>query len=252
MQKTSLSRNIDNKFATSQYLDGGERKDNFFDVKTSDLTKLKILIIDNNPIISEGLRVCLEKYERTWSIRTCDGEKSNILLNIDYRPKIILIGATVNVKNVLQILDNIYTLEDFPKTIIMCERAEEYNNISKIIPDSVMSIIEYYSDISIYKSAIKAVSSGNRFYSPSILKLMFPKKKSTKPIDTTYNLTKRELEILKHISNGMSSKEIAHHYELSVRTVETHRQNIRQKTKVKGLRELIQIAKGMGLDKANF
>jgi len=42
-------------------------------------------------------------------------------------------------------------------------------------------------------------------------------------------LTKREIEIIKKVSEGFCSKEIADQLSISVRTVETHRKNITQK-----------------------
>lgn len=45
-------------------------------------------------------------------------------------------------------------------------------------------------------------------------------------------LTKREKTVLKHLAEGDSNKEIARRLDISVRTVETHRQNIKQKLNI--------------------
>ena len=55
-------------------------------------------------------------------------------------------------------------------------------------------------------------------------------------------LTSREQEVLRHIADGKSSKQIARILDLSVRTVETHRLNIKRKLGVAGQAELIRHA----------
>jgi len=60
-------------------------------------------------------------------------------------------------------------------------------------------------------------------------------------------LTKREKEIIKLISNGLSSKKIAEELELSFYTVETHRKNILHKIELKNTAELIRFASESGL-----
>ena len=55
-------------------------------------------------------------------------------------------------------------------------------------------------------------------------------------------LTKREKEILKLISDGLSNKEIANLLFVSTRTIDTHRYNVMQKLNVKNGAELVRIA----------
>jgi DNA-binding CsgD family transcriptional regulator len=55
-------------------------------------------------------------------------------------------------------------------------------------------------------------------------------------------LTARERQVLQHIANGESNKQIARELDLSVRTVETHRLNIKRKLDIEGQAELIKFA----------
>ena len=64
-------------------------------------------------------------------------------------------------------------------------------------------------------------------------------KVSNKVIDI---LSKREVEIIKLITKELSNDEIAHHLDISKRTVETHRKNIFKKTKVKSIVGLVMLA----------
>ena len=61
------------------------------------------------------------------------------------------------------------------------------------------------------------------------------------------DLTHRETEILRLLSSGFSNKEVARGLNLSVRTVETHRLNLRRKTQTGRLKDLVALARTLGL-----
>lgn len=61
-------------------------------------------------------------------------------------------------------------------------------------------------------------------------------------------LTPREAEVLRFLSAGFSNKEVARRLSLSVRTVETHRLNLRRKTQTGRLKDLVSLARRLGLD----
>ena len=61
-------------------------------------------------------------------------------------------------------------------------------------------------------------------------------------------LTPREAEVLRFLSAGYSNKEVARRLSLSVRTVETHRLNLRRKTQTGRLKDLVSLARHLGLD----
>ena len=65
--------------------------------------------------------------------------------------------------------------------------------------------------------------------------------------DETGGLTPREAEVLRFLSSGYSNKEIARRLKLSVRTVETHRLNLRRKTQTGRLKDLVALSRQLGL-----
>ena len=69
----------------------------------------------------------------------------------------------------------------------------------------------------------------------------------SKPSEPGDGLTPRETEILRFLSAGFSNKEVARRLGLSVRTVETHRLNLRRKTQTGRLKDLVALARQLGL-----
>jgi two-component system, NarL family, nitrate/nitrite response regulator NarL len=87
--------------------------------------------------------------------------------------------------------------------------------------------------------AIGTVLDGERFFSPGLgVKLIHAQATQT-PLE---RLTPRELDILDALAEGLSSKQIAQRNGLSVRTVETHRLNLKRKLEIDGQAELIKFA----------
>jgi two-component system secretion response regulator SsrB len=60
-------------------------------------------------------------------------------------------------------------------------------------------------------------------------------------------ITPREVEVLRFLSSGFSNKEVARRLALSVRTVETHRLNLRRKTQTGRLKDLVSLSRQLGL-----
>jgi DNA-binding NarL/FixJ family response regulator len=84
--------------------------------------------------------------------------------------------------------------------------------------------------------AIDTVMAGGIYYSAPVARQL------ARPSTPDNQLTSREQEVLRHLANGESNKQIARALDLSVRTVETHRLNIKRKLGIEGQAELIKFA----------
>jgi DNA-binding NarL/FixJ family response regulator len=84
--------------------------------------------------------------------------------------------------------------------------------------------------------AIDTVMAGGIYYSAPVARQL------ARPGLPDNQLTVREQEVLRHLANGESNKQIARALDLSVRTVETHRLNIKRKLGIEGQAELIKFA----------
>jgi DNA-binding NarL/FixJ family response regulator len=84
--------------------------------------------------------------------------------------------------------------------------------------------------------AIDTVMAGGIYYSTALARQL------AQPAQQDNQLTSREQQVLQHIAKGESNKQIARELDLSVRTVETHRLNIKRKLGIEGQAELIRFA----------
>ena len=97
--------------------------------------------------------------------------------------------------------------------------------------------------------AIKAVVRGEKYVSASLVSDPFESAKPCFPEDTPA-LTKREKEIIALVVEGLTSREIADKFFVSIKTIETHRTHIMEKLNLKGLVDMVRYAITNGLAKA--
>jgi DNA-binding NarL/FixJ family response regulator len=98
--------------------------------------------------------------------------------------------------------------------------------------------------------AIDRVKNGGKFFSNDVINTAlgsYKTKRKEKKQQERIQLTKRELEVLNDIANGLKSQEIADKLYISERTVEAHRGNIMKKLQAKNMAELIKKAMSLGL-----
>jgi DNA-binding NarL/FixJ family response regulator len=96
--------------------------------------------------------------------------------------------------------------------------------------------------------AILEVSAGKKYICDEVKNILAQKEleEEESPSDMN-NLSRREIDIIKLIKEGLSSKEIALHLDISLKTVEVHRYNILKKLKLKNTAALVNFINVNGL-----
>lgn len=229
---------------------------------------VKILIVDDHPMIRDGLKTMLEIGcdDMVFKVFDCDNteeaveylknEKMKVAL-VDYQ-LIDLDGALVTSA----------LMEVNPKiNILGISNYNEINHIHDMLKAGAKGYtLKNISSENLF-NGIKILLNGGTFFSPEVAHLLANqyykklteksgKKKGPNFISNSDQidgnelldrLSKREIEILTCIANEMTNEEIAVKLELSKRTVDNHRQNMLNKLKVKNSMGLLLIAMKAGL-----
>ncbi len=206
----------------------------------------KVLIIESHTMVRQGMKACLEENGKCKVVALAGDGYAGLLAIRNHSPQVVIVNSKLNGMDTLEAVRRIKSLDNAPKIIVSYMNAD-HHSVHDFVAAGVQGFIGENSDPSEFCTAIDAVNAGGNYFTQTISTILFSTRK--KPIQTAnvFDLTQRELEILNLIADGMSNKEIARHFELSVRTVETHRLNIRRKTDASNLRDLIQIARDLGL-----
>lgn len=135
---------------------------------------------------------------------------------------------------------------DLPTAIILLTMHEDEALFNEAVDIGVLGYVLKENAVDDVVNAIRAVADGSNFISPSVSRFLVQRKQKRtelrKEKPGLKQLTPAEKRILKQIADDKTSKEIADVLGVSVRTVETHRQNISNKLGLSGSHSLLKFA----------
>ena len=184
---------------------------------------IRILIADDHPMVAEGIESILESYEDLCVVGIAPDGKVAIDLADELRPDVVLMDL------------NMPGMGGLPATEIMLERQPELRililsmhdtpeYISTALSHGAMGYILKDVPTEEIKLAIDTVMRGEQYLCTGARGSLAPKDDSAREA-----LTGREQTILLQLAQGKSNKEVALALDISMRTVETHRKNIKRK-----------------------
>lgn len=191
-----------------------------------------VMIVDDHALVREGLRRLLEIDGDIQVIaEASDGVECLEKLKT-VKPDVLLLDINMPNKNGLEVLQEIHNNEWDIKVLILTVHNEvEY--LVKAVDIGMDGYLLKDSDFVELKRAITAVMEGENYIQPSLIPVLnFRLMARDVDKDKINSLTKRELEVLEQVANGMFNKEIANFLDISERTVKNHISNIFKKIEV--------------------
>ena len=206
---------------------------------------IKVLIVDDHKLISEAWTSLLKDAPGISVIGNADNENDAFDKAVQLRPDIILmdinlgqgsgIEATIKINDVL------------PKTkVIGLSLHDDITYVKKFLAVGAKGYLTKNTNKSELISAIHEVNQGNLFIGKEIKDRYFTSLLNMDTATSQKELTMKEIEIVKLIANGLTSKEIGVKLFLSPRTIEKHRHNILKKLSLPNAAQLSSWAKDKG------
>ncbi|MDJ0614722.1 MAG: response regulator transcription factor [Rhizobiaceae bacterium] len=208
-----------------------------------------VVIIDPNPLSAEGLRKHLEM-DRCIKIVA---EARNLAIKLEDLTEFGAGGELIMFVNASLLHSNLAlsnprgTLEGLARKIVVYEIEPEHTAIVQAAQIGADGYISKNAVVEEYLAAVQAAKVGATFFSKPLSEHLLDQLPPQKCKIDNYNLTNRELEILTLLAHGLCNKAIANRFDLSVRTVEAHRLNIRRKTASNTVADLVRIARSLDL-----
>lgn len=193
---------------------------------------IKVMIADDHALMREGIRQLLE-FDGSIEViaEACDGAECLEKLRT-VKPDVLLLDINMPNKNGIDVLQNIRNRGMEIKVLILTVHNEvEY--LLKAVDIGVDGYLLKDSESAELKKAIAAVLDGESYIQPSLIPALNSRLVARDvDKDKIDSLTKRELEVLIQVANGMFNKEIATNLNISERTVKNHISNIFKKIEV--------------------
>lgn len=193
---------------------------------------IKVMLADDHILMREGIRQLLEFDGSITVIDEANDGEECIAKLLHTQPDVLLLDINMPKKNGIEVLQEIKNRKINIKVLILTVHNEvEY--LLKAVDIGVDGYILKDSESAELKRAINAVVNGESYIQPSLIPALNSRLVSRDvDKDKIDSLTKRELEVLIQVANGMFNKEIATSLDISERTVKNHISNIFKKIDV--------------------
>jgi two-component system response regulator NreC len=213
-------------------------------------SRVRIMIADDHPLVRSGLRALLERDGEFQVIAEAADGYEAIDLAVLHKPDVILLDVGMprlsGPDAALSISQKLPAVR-----IVMLSMHSDEAYVLRALKAGARGYLLKASPEADVIAAIRAVASGNAYFSPSITKLLVEEyvvEARRRGVEDSYDLlSTREKEILQLLASGKTNREIAELLFISLATVETHRNNIFQKLHLHNLAELILYAVRKGL-----
>lgn len=185
--------------------------------------RIRVLIVDDHPMVADGIRAILETYDDIQVVGTLSNGRDAIDQVARLSPDVMLLDLNMPHVNGLTATEMI--LERRPDTrILILSMHDSPEYISTALSHGAMGYILKDVPTEEIKVAIDTVMEGTRYLCPGASASLRPATR-----DGREPLTSREQTILLELAQGRSNREVAAALDISIRTVETHRKNIKRK-----------------------
>jgi two-component system nitrate/nitrite response regulator NarL len=189
----------------------------------SNTIRIKVVIVDDHPMVAEGIQSILESYHDIDVLATLSNGREAIDQLEILAPDVILMD--LNMPDIGGLTATEIVLERRPDTrVVILSMHDNPEYISSALGHGAMGYLLKDVPTDEIKRAIDAVMQGNTYLCTGARGSIAPKNDGFRG-----TLTEREQTILLQVASGKSNKQVAHVLDISVRTVETHRKNIKRK-----------------------
>jgi DNA-binding NarL/FixJ family response regulator len=216
------------------------------------MTPIRVMVVDDHSVVREGIRHVLADA----AVFTVVGEAGTAAAAVAQvealAPDVIVLDVSLpggsGLAAVPELIERIPTAR-----VLMLSVHDDTQYVVESVRVGAHGYLRKDSTPAELRTAIQAVHAGQRYYSPQVAGALAEALRGdvaavgARPPRATDVLTARELEILTHIADGSTNREIGTRLGISTRTVEAHRDSLMRKLGVRTVAGLTRLAVGQGL-----
>jgi DNA-binding NarL/FixJ family response regulator len=217
---------------------------------------IRILLVDDHVLVRAGINSLLQTIDGVEVAAQANNGAEALRLVAEHRPDVILMDIAMDVMNGLEATAEIKRC--FPQTnIIILSMYLNEAYVEQALRAGASGYLLKDSETEEIELALATVASGELYLGPRVRKQLVESylKRSPDvsgaiskiPADPAIELTARQREVLKHIAEGWSTKEIAHRLGISPKTVEAHRTQLMERLGIRDIPGLVRYAIRAGL-----
>ena len=204
---------------------------------------MKILIVDDHPLVREGLAMRISLHSDLEVCGEAETEDEALALVKQTGPDLVLVDISLKCGHGIELIKRIRSFDPAIKMLVI-SGFQESLYAERAFRAGALGYLNKQESNEKMIEAIRTVLAGKRFLSPEISRRLIEQAlgasdRTKTPIE---QLTDRELEVFRMIGEGMKTSDIAEQLFLSTHTIDTHRENIKRKLGAKSGAELSRLA----------
>jgi two-component system, NarL family, response regulator NreC len=214
--------------------------------KAKGVSPVRVLIVDDHPLVRSGLRRVLEQEEDIEPVGEAGSGRDAVFQARDLNPDVIVLDVVMPDQSGLEVLPLLMHEQPTVK-VLMLSMQDDIRYVREAFDAGASGyVLKEAADTEVV-AAIREVAGGGRYVSPELgARLVTNETEATRQAEQD-PLSDREREVLLLLALGNTNQEIARMLFISVRTVETHRAHIMRKLRLQSRADLVRYAINQGL-----
>lgn len=214
-------------------------------------SRITVLLAEDHTIVRDGLRRLLEAESDIEVVGEAETGRQAVNLARELVPDVIVMDIAMPSLNGMEATRQIRAVLPDIKILILSAHSDDAY-VERVTELGASGYLIKQTSSHFLAEAIREVHKGNLFFSPSVAKRHLHKRETTlgrKGRATTKitRLSPRELEVLQLIAEGRANKQVAAELEISIKTVEKHRDHLMRKLDIHDTAGLTRYAIAAGI-----
>lgn len=209
------------------------------------MARLRVLLVDDHALVRAGIRSLLQELADVEVVAEASDGAQALQIAEREQPDVVLMDIAMKGMNGLEAAAKLRERQPGVKIVILSMHTSEEYVLLALRAGAAAYLIKDSATAEL-GLALNSVMRGETYLSPAI---------SRQVVDGYVQrvgsgadpLTPRQREVLKHIAEGRSTKEIAFELDLSVKTIETHRAQIMERLGIRDVAGLVRYAMRVGI-----
>ena len=207
---------------------------------------LRVVLVDDQELVRAGVRKVLEgEPDMTVVGEAGDGAEMLRLLRT-VEADVVVLDLNMPGRDGFEALRDLH-MADLPVRVLVLSLHDDPQYVGRAVREGAHGYLLKDCAVQDLPLAVRAVMEGRPFFSPRAQEALTQALRNGQRLDPVDLLSPRELEVLKRVAAGMSSKEIGSALNISPRTVETHRASMMRKLDLHSVAELTRFAVEKGI-----
>jgi DNA-binding NarL/FixJ family response regulator len=206
---------------------------------------IKIVVADDHPVVLHGLVNLLRGEGDFEVVAVCEDGASALKAIHEQNPDIALLDLKLPKITGLELLELLSRENVKPRIVIITAFAED-RDVLTAVSRGVNGIVMKDAAPDLLIECLRQVVSGNRYIPPQLVSRALDRRIEAESVANA--LTARERDVILHVAEGLSTKQLAHRLGLSQGTLKLHLHHIYAKTGVNSRAALIGLVERLGRD----